>query len=494
MHEQIGENGECEKAVSLRALFSQSWFCFALLGIALVFTLVDVPNIMTLKGAGLPAQPVVASVGRLVSAVVLFGVLWRWRSKRHESIGSAYLLAGSASRLCIVALVLACGMILSLSCALFDHPALSSGAAVFLGSLLLGCGNTLILVSWCEWLLRLDGRVAVRVVALALVVAGMVEFLIAALYIQLTVALFVVLPFASVLLLWVSRGYCDCDGPFASDSEDAFRAGRVFLKKWGGGLLLIGALAVVNGSMVTPSLISYGDIAREIGAQGLAGAGIALAGGAALALLRMSGSNEALVHMGMLLIPPCMLVLYVLALLFSDWSLLAILPMYAAKKLLFLLAFVGALGNDIRDMRVLYMTAYSGVVAFATIVFHLSMFAAGAGDRWIVLLQVLMLVVSFALFVGLYARGHFGGSPEGAGVLGELPDPDPLEMKRRALEGCGLTVRETEIALLLSEGLSSQSIAARLFLSPATVRTHASHIYAKVGVASQSELIVFLIG
>lgn len=52
-----------------------------------------------------------------------------------------------------------------------------------------------------------------------------------------------------------------------------------------------------------------------------------------------------------------------------------------------------------------------------------------------------------------------------------------------------LTARETEVLLLLREGRSNGEIAHRLQVGVETVRTHARHIYAKLGVASRRELI-----
>ncbi len=51
-----------------------------------------------------------------------------------------------------------------------------------------------------------------------------------------------------------------------------------------------------------------------------------------------------------------------------------------------------------------------------------------------------------------------------------------------------LTVRETEVAMLSLSGFSSRAIAEKLAISFETVRAHKKHIYAKLGINSQSEL------
>jgi DNA-binding CsgD family transcriptional regulator len=51
-----------------------------------------------------------------------------------------------------------------------------------------------------------------------------------------------------------------------------------------------------------------------------------------------------------------------------------------------------------------------------------------------------------------------------------------------------LTAREIEVAMLSLSGFSSRAIAEKLTISFETVRAHKKHIYAKLGIGSQSEL------
>ena len=57
-----------------------------------------------------------------------------------------------------------------------------------------------------------------------------------------------------------------------------------------------------------------------------------------------------------------------------------------------------------------------------------------------------------------------------------------------------LTPRELEIATAYANGDTYRRIANRLFIAPATVRTHLATIYRKLGVSSKIELNTFLAG
>lgn len=61
--------------------------------------------------------------------------------------------------------------------------------------------------------------------------------------------------------------------------------------------------------------------------------------------------------------------------------------------------------------------------------------------------------------------------------------------RRRPQSGWGrLTPAEVEVVRLAVDGLTNPQIGARLFMSRSTVKSHLSHVYAKLDVANRTEL------
>lgn len=62
-------------------------------------------------------------------------------------------------------------------------------------------------------------------------------------------------------------------------------------------------------------------------------------------------------------------------------------------------------------------------------------------------------------------------------------------MNRLRTPGTALTRRETEVLVLVAEGLSNQAIGDRLHLTEGTVKSHLARIYTKLGVDSRTAAV-----
>ena len=88
----------------------------------------------------------------------------------------------------------------------------------------------------------------------------------------------------------------------------------------------------------------------------------------------------------------------------------------------------------------------------------------------------------------LVVRGSLLG--DRAAVI--LEAPRAPELAPLIAEAYGLTDRERAVTQLVAQGLSTNEIGARLFLSPYTVQDHLKSIFEKTGVGSRGELVARL--
>jgi DNA-binding NarL/FixJ family response regulator len=81
-----------------------------------------------------------------------------------------------------------------------------------------------------------------------------------------------------------------------------------------------------------------------------------------------------------------------------------------------------------------------------------------------------------------------------ARILDEFRAPTRRRLGRRSPVADRLSSREWEVMQLLGEGLSTEEVASRLFLSPTTVRVHVSSVLKKLRVKDRQSAITILRG
>jgi two-component system, NarL family, response regulator LiaR len=97
-------------------------------------------------------------------------------------------------------------------------------------------------------------------------------------------------------------------------------------------------------------------------------------------------------------------------------------------------------------------------------------------------------VSAYELAEAIYAAHAGRGTlaPEAAqAVIGAATRPPP--------PGHNLTGREREVLALMIEGINNTEIAARLNVSPSTIKSHVSNILSKLGVASRTEAVALAV-
>jgi DNA-binding CsgD family transcriptional regulator len=94
------------------------------------------------------------------------------------------------------------------------------------------------------------------------------------------------------------------------------------------------------------------------------------------------------------------------------------------------------------------------------------------------------------LYVALIAAGFLGlGIWVGRRLFRREPPAGEFRPNERAQASLGITGREQEVLQLLADGRSNKEIAARLELSPNTVKTHVARLFEKLQVARRTEAI-----
>jgi DNA-binding CsgD family transcriptional regulator len=70
-----------------------------------------------------------------------------------------------------------------------------------------------------------------------------------------------------------------------------------------------------------------------------------------------------------------------------------------------------------------------------------------------------------------------------------VPAPANFVRDQQKLAALGITPRELEILELIAQGLSNKEIAARVFVSENTVKTHSSRVFDKLGARRRTQAV-----
>jgi NarL family two-component system response regulator LiaR len=111
---------------------------------------------------------------------------------------------------------------------------------------------------------------------------------------------------------------------------------------------------------------------------------------------------------------------------------------------------------------------------------------------WVRDLSMEVYVVIIALFfsaLGIWAGLRLTTRRPGIGDSPQLAPSPPSEESTVLLEKYKLSRREHEVLALIAAGYSNQEIAAQLFVSLNTVKTHSSNLFIKLDVKRRTQAV-----
>lgn len=111
------------------------------------------------------------------------------------------------------------------------------------------------------------------------------------------------------------------------------------------------------------------------------------------------------------------------------------------------------------------------------LLFQISKYSIVSGNLQIEMAIAVVAIVFFV--VGVYLNKKSLQSKK----------PPPGEIDHKQIEALGLSKREYEVLLEISKGASNQEIAARLFLSESTVKTHVSNVLLKLNAKRRTQAV-----
>lgn len=217
-------------------------------------------------------------------------------------------------------------------------------------------------------------------------------------------------------------------------------------------------------------------------------------------------------------LPLLVAALYLSTFLTGTLSIVYVVPLFMMRKVLFVLAIIGALGfRQGADRMRFFSWAFlmvEGASIVQTVFYEWVFKLPGHGDilcNGIVFALVAFVAVreilaftngsndspeAFTSYASEPEAGGEGGAGSfGVGSAGDdvAPDETTESLRRVAVEQLrgefGLTRREAEVAELLATGRNAEYIAKELFVAQSTAKTHISHIYQKTGLNSQQRLM-----
>lgn len=120
---------------------------------------------------------------------------------------------------------------------------------------------------------------------------------------------------------------------------------------------------------------------------------------------------------------------------------------------------------------------FSSLIIALLVLFQLSKYSYVSGD---ISLEIVIAVIAIVFFaIGVYINKKT--------LRKEKPSSPPINSKN--IEQLGISKREYEVLVQISNGLSNKEIAEKLFVSESTIKTHVSNLLLKLGAKRRTQAI-----
>ncbi|WP_420321266.1 response regulator transcription factor [Flagellimonas sp.] len=120
---------------------------------------------------------------------------------------------------------------------------------------------------------------------------------------------------------------------------------------------------------------------------------------------------------------------------------------------------------------------FSALIIALLILFQLSKYAYVSGD---ISIEVAIAIASVLFFIiGVYINKK--------SLTQEPSNPSTIDVQK--ISDLGISDREYEVLVQISEGLSNKEIADKLFLSESTIKTHVSNLLVKLDAKRRTQAI-----
>ena len=481
---------------------NRMWRVFVALEFALVLFFADTKVLLPATVFNTWFQSIFIGVGSILP--VPFLLYWYYHCNKTPSnlpFNTILFIRSDVFVACAAVLFIAGLALCRIVAPLNSLPELIQIALVIVGSVMRGIGCTALFVALLENISFLPGRSLVQLAGIAILMSGLLDTAAYAIgnafaFVCALVLAGIFIPLhiynSKLLKTLLDSGENDFEriDPVINDgfqtSVFSFSGGKYAVGIF---LLLTFLLSLLNPLLRTPLAILTQQGFSVEATRICTGLGFVLAGCVICILAHRITKNTSAPALSLVVIALCEL-FYLLTALFDGFPILTVLFCGIARKIGLLILFVVIAMQRRMVTSLTYSLMSISAAGFALLVSgcfqavfsRLETDITGVVRSAILIVAFLLMTTCIIRFVGL----HDAENP--AATL------SPTSQKPGFLDNKGLTDRENQIAMLLACGLSFNEIANNLYLSPSTIRVHASRIYAKCNVATQAEFVAAYYG